>query len=372
VGKKAVRAEADVARGVHSSDAITRAEVARQEDMSAHEPPATRPTYTPGDVVNGHRLDADGVWRPVPQPPTQLPTQPGTPPFHKRPGGIVAIVVGCLALLGVTAARVALPIMLDDPRDREPGATSAEAPVRSWPTPLYTPSDEPAPLYTPEPIPVPTPSKPHLYDASSASAGQRWAEYKRLLSGDHISRMYWVTSHPRTALSTGYGPVVCGRTKAEEGVEALVYMAEHHDYTQVQLNRMSRSEVLFTQAYCPEKKKLTETAWNQYRTTIGEQAGAGETPEVEDFSIELQTHKKECFGLAGCTITYNIHVGYDGPSDLEGTYYVHYRVTGDVSGPKTNLFELTDGVVSYQEEESARTKSRSTVLKVTVTRIEME
>jgi hypothetical protein len=58
-----------------------------------------------------------------------------------------------------------------------------------------------------------------------------------------------------------------------------------------------------------------------------------DTPEPSDFELTVKTLSKQCFGSAGCSITYRIQAGWDGSYDPDRTYEVVYEVRGDESLP---------------------------------------
>jgi hypothetical protein len=93
------------------------------------------------------------------------------------------------------------------------------------------------------------------------------------------------------------------------------------------------------------------------------------TPVASDFKITVKVLSKQCFGSAGCSLTYRIKPAYSGPSLSEDTTYtVTYRVTGGES-PQVNNFELTGDEASFPSEEFISTKSSSSTLKAKVTEV---
>lgn len=107
-----------------------------------------------------------------------------------------------------------------------------------------------------------------------------------------------------------------------------------------------------------------------------EEEGEGEetTPETvyatlgaDDFTIELRTTSKQCFGSAGCNVTVEPELTYTGLTediDPDATYEITYEIRGDDSGPVTDTLELTGG-----EDYTASTRFLSTAssgTKVTV------
>lgn len=93
-------------------------------------------------------------------------------------------------------------------------------------------------------------------------------------------------------------------------------------------------------------------------------------PDPEDFSLKVKVLKKQCFGSAGCNVTYRVEVGYDGPElDPDVTYELTYEVRGVEDGPAVNTLELTGDAYETDKEEHASTSSTSTKLKAVVTDI---
>lgn len=92
------------------------------------------------------------------------------------------------------------------------------------------------------------------------------------------------------------------------------------------------------------------------------------TPTPKDFTLTIKTLKKECFGSAGCNVTFRIQVGYDGPAlDPSTTYEVTYEVRGAEDGPQINTLTVQGDQSSVDEEEFVSTKSAAVKLKAVVT-----
>lgn len=91
------------------------------------------------------------------------------------------------------------------------------------------------------------------------------------------------------------------------------------------------------------------------------------TPKKTDFKLTIKVLGKECFGSAGCNVTYRILVGYNGAAlDPSVTYEVIYEVRGGEDGAVTNTLKITGDESSVDEEESISTKSKSSKLTVVV------
>jgi len=96
-------------------------------------------------------------------------------------------------------------------------------------------------------------------------------------------------------------------------------------------------------------------------------ASAPYTPSPRDFTLFIRILKKECFGSAGCNVTFRINPTYDGPTlpdDQKLT--VTYEVTGGEE-PKVNSFEMTGNEATFDSEEFIGTRSPSAKLRARVT-----
>jgi len=94
------------------------------------------------------------------------------------------------------------------------------------------------------------------------------------------------------------------------------------------------------------------------------------TPAPADFELTVKELSKQCFGSAGCSLTFRVHIAYGGlplPDDKE--YTVIYTVTGDESGPQKNTFTLRGDQVEYPSEEFASTRSSAVKLVAKVTEV---
>ncbi|WP_156056028.1 hypothetical protein [Streptosporangium roseum] len=94
------------------------------------------------------------------------------------------------------------------------------------------------------------------------------------------------------------------------------------------------------------------------------------TPGAGDFDLRVKTLKQECFGSAGCNVTFTIRVAYTGsplPADVD--YHVTYKVTGGEE-PFINTFTLTGDQATVTEEEFISTSSAAAKLRAKVTEVE--
>lgn len=97
------------------------------------------------------------------------------------------------------------------------------------------------------------------------------------------------------------------------------------------------------------------------------------TFSASDFTIAMKVTDKECFGSAGCDVTAQPSVNYDGNlSDLDGlTLSITYELTGDTSGTQIHTLDC-DGGQCTGDEVIAETASSSTKLKAHVTEVDVQ
>jgi hypothetical protein len=97
-----------------------------------------------------------------------------------------------------------------------------------------------------------------------------------------------------------------------------------------------------------------------------------DTPASTDFRLEVKTLSKECFGSAGCNLTYRILVHATRPTlslDPSKTYELTYEVRGGEDGAQINTAEITGDESTVDQEEMLSTPSSKTVLEAVVTDI---
>jgi hypothetical protein len=95
-------------------------------------------------------------------------------------------------------------------------------------------------------------------------------------------------------------------------------------------------------------------------------------PSTSDFKVKIKVVKKQCFGSAGCNVTYRIDPEYvgDDPLPTSGSTEVTYEVSGGEDGPAINTFTVDDtGTAHFDETEDASTSSQSKKLKAEVTEV---
>lgn len=94
------------------------------------------------------------------------------------------------------------------------------------------------------------------------------------------------------------------------------------------------------------------------------------TPVPKDFTIAVTVLSKQCFGSAGCNLTFRVKPAYSGlPLESSQNFRVLYTVTGDQSGPQTNSFTMAGTDASVTSEEIAETASSGVVLRATATEV---
>lgn len=92
------------------------------------------------------------------------------------------------------------------------------------------------------------------------------------------------------------------------------------------------------------------------------------TPKPADFKLAVKQLSKQCFGSAGCNITYRIVVTYLGKAKLDPskTYEVTYDVRGG-EDPQTNTLTIAGTESTVDKEEFISTTSKRKVLTAVVT-----
>lgn len=97
----------------------------------------------------------------------------------------------------------------------------------------------------------------------------------------------------------------------------------------------------------------------------------GYTPRKSDWAIGIKIKSKQCFGSAGCNITFRIAPAHVGGANLpdSGSLDVTYKITG-CEDPYSNTFTVENSSASYDEEESCSTTSASKKLAAVVTAVD--
>lgn len=110
-------------------------------------------------------------------------------------------------------------------------------------------------------------------------------------------------------------------------------------------------------------------------TTVADEPDPDPTfavPTADDFTIELRTTSRQCFGSAGCSITVEPALAYTGLTDdldPDAVYQITYEIKGDESGPILKTAELSDQTTLNYTPTSLSTKSSGTKLSVEITDI---
>jgi hypothetical protein len=80
-------------------------------------------------------------------------------------------------------------------------------------------------------------------------------------------------------------------------------------------------------------------------------------PEPEDFTLSIRMLEKHCFGSAGCNVTFQVEVDYDGP-DLDPTtaYLLTYEVNG-TEDTYLHTVRVVDGRYTSQNHYAGTTSS---------------
>jgi hypothetical protein len=99
-------------------------------------------------------------------------------------------------------------------------------------------------------------------------------------------------------------------------------------------------------------------------------APAASVPPPSDFRIAVKILAKQCFGSAGCVLTYRIDPTYVGsPLSSDQALTVVYEVTGGQDGPVINNFTVSGNSARFPQQEVVQTVSSGTVLKATPTSV---
>ncbi|WP_228044597.1 hypothetical protein [Streptomyces ferrugineus] len=92
--------------------------------------------------------------------------------------------------------------------------------------------------------------------------------------------------------------------------------------------------------------------------------------DVDSFTIELRTTKRQCFGSAGCNVTVEPELTYLADSaaiDPDEAYEITYEIRGDDSGPVIETAELSDQTSLNYRPSFISTASSSTKVSVKIT-----
>lgn len=94
-------------------------------------------------------------------------------------------------------------------------------------------------------------------------------------------------------------------------------------------------------------------------------------PELTAFVLSPKITEKQCFGSAGCNVSFRVDVSLNAPLDERATYEVTYEVTGVEDGPLVGTFEITGEQYTVAEESvsTARSSSKLKIRATSVTRV---
>jgi hypothetical protein len=95
-------------------------------------------------------------------------------------------------------------------------------------------------------------------------------------------------------------------------------------------------------------------------------------PKAKDFRLTVVVREKQCFGSAGCNITYRVDAVWSPMFDPSVTYDVTYEVRGGEDGPVVNTMTVTGDKYQRDGEEMVSTSSKNTKLTAAATRVEAQ
>lgn len=96
-----------------------------------------------------------------------------------------------------------------------------------------------------------------------------------------------------------------------------------------------------------------------------------DTPGKKDFALSVKTLSKDCFGSAGCNVTFRVKLAYGGllGLDPDKTYDVTYEIRGG-EDPKIGTIEATGDSYTVPSEDIMGTTSSGAQLRAVVTDVE--
>jgi hypothetical protein len=97
-------------------------------------------------------------------------------------------------------------------------------------------------------------------------------------------------------------------------------------------------------------------------------------PTPMDFKIDVIVTKENCFGTAGCNITYEIDPNYVGTRPIKTMTKKRYRVLYEINGgdsPQSNSFVVTNGTSVHGDKSGTISTSgeEAPTLTATATRV---
>jgi hypothetical protein len=93
-------------------------------------------------------------------------------------------------------------------------------------------------------------------------------------------------------------------------------------------------------------------------------------PKPKDFKLSVKMLSKQCFGSAGCNLTYRIDASWPDGYDPDVEYEVVYEVRGGEDGPQVNTMTVQGDRYDRPQEESISTSSAGRRLTAVVTSVE--
>ena len=88
--------------------------------------------------------------------------------------------------------------------------------------------------------------------------------------------------------------------------------------------------------------------------------------------LTVNTRKKECFGSAGCNVTYQVDATWFQDFDPSVTYDLTYEVRGGEDGPVVNTMTIDGDNFTHETDELIQTRSSKTKLTALVTSVEAQ
>lgn len=116
----------------------------------------------------------------------------------------------------------------------------------------------------------------------------------------------------------------------------------------------------------PKAQATPEAATEETEEVYNEDLG------TDQFELSLKTTSRQCFGSAGCNLTVEPHLSYNGlvPLDPDKTYSITYEIRGGESGAVIETMELSNQTDLSFTPTVLSTVSGSTKLTAKITDIE--
>lgn len=97
--------------------------------------------------------------------------------------------------------------------------------------------------------------------------------------------------------------------------------------------------------------------------------------DADDFTMELRTTSRQCFGSAGCNVTVEpelTYVGVFNGIDPNVVYEITYKIQGDESGPVIQTAELSNETTLNYRPSTISTASSGTKVSVQITDVAIQ